>query len=79
MYRMRTRDCRNQDLPKRWALPNRMFFASSACHILAYVFLTRYRLPDAKAVWIKPHPGFTGNHIFAMFGGMVFDYHRYVL
>ena len=28
-------------------------------------------------MWIKPHSGFTGNHIVASFDGLVFDYHGY--
>jgi len=77
MYRLRTRDCRKGDLPKRWALPDRVFFACGACQVLAYAFLTRYNLPDAKAVWIRPDAYHTGNHIFVSFGDYVFDYHGY--
>lgn len=77
MYQLRTKDCRKRDLPKRWALPDRVFFACGACQVLAYAFLTRYNLPDSKAVWIKPDQGHTGNHIFVSFGDWVFDYHGY--
>lgn len=62
----------------RWALPDRVFFACGACHILAHAFLTRWQVPGAKAVWIKPAEGYTGNHIFVDGGDWVFDYHGYV-
>jgi hypothetical protein len=59
----------------RWALPERVFFACGACHILAYSFMKRW--PDAgySATWIKPAAGFTGNHIFVSRGNCAFDYH----
>jgi hypothetical protein len=58
-------------------LPERVFFACGACHILAYLFLERYQMRNAKAVWIKPRPGFWGNHIFVAVDGWTFDYHGY--
>jgi hypothetical protein len=61
----------------RWALPDRVFFACGACQVLAYAFLTRYDDLNAKAVWIKPDEGQTGNHIFVAFKETVFDYHGY--
>jgi hypothetical protein len=75
MYQMRTKNCSKRDLKKRWALPERVFFACGACHILAYAFITRYNLPDATAVWIKPRIGHRGNHVFVSFGEFIFDYH----
>jgi len=54
-----------------------VFFACGASHILAYAFLERYEMPDAKVVWIKPRPGLWGNHIFVAFDGWAFDYHGY--
>ena len=61
----------------RWNLTDRVFFACGACQVLAYAFITRHNLPDAKAIWIKPDDGHTGNHIFVSFGDTVFDYHGY--
>jgi hypothetical protein len=63
------------DPVRRWALPERVFFASGACHILAYAFMRRW--PDAgyAATWIKPAAGFTGNHVFVSRGEWAFDYH----
>ncbi|MGJ4951576.1 hypothetical protein [Bradyrhizobium sp. HKCCYLS20291] len=66
-----------QDPVRRWALPERVFFACGACHILAFAFLDAY--PDAgfAPVWIKPASGFTGNHIVVVRGEVAFDYHGY--
>ena len=67
-----------EDPVRRWGLPDRVFFASGACHILAHAFLERF--PDAgfSPVWIRPHAGFTGNHVFVTDGELAFDYHGYV-
>lgn len=61
----------------RWALPDRVFFACGACHILAYAFQQKFGPEGRAAVWIKPHEGFTGNHIFVSWGDWAFDYHGY--
>jgi hypothetical protein len=78
MYpRPRTTGYRKADPVKRWALPDRVFFACGACHVLAYAFLKRYGTPSMRAVWIKPDAGFVGNHIVVDGGEWVFDYHGY--
>ena len=59
----------------RWSLPDRVFFACGACHILVYAFLERYGKPDMKPLWLKPEPGFRGNHIVVATDTWVFDYH----
>jgi hypothetical protein len=64
MYKIRTAGYSKSNLQMRWALPERIFFACGACHILAYAFLEQYGSPDMKALWLRPEPGFTGNHIF---------------
>jgi hypothetical protein len=38
MYRVSTPDYRKSDQAMGWALPDRVFFACGACHILAYAF-----------------------------------------
>ena len=65
------------DPHRRWSLPDRVFFAAGACHILAFAFLTKY--PDAgfQPLWIKPAQGFTGNHVIAVRDHLAFDYHGY--
>ena len=77
MYQPRTRHYDKRDMVKRWALPNRVFFACGACHILAFAFLERYGRPGMRALWIKPAPGHTGSHIFVEFENRIFDYHGY--
>lgn len=79
MYRIRTEGYSKRDAVKRWHLPDRIFFACGACHILAYAFLERYAVAGAmRALWLKPQSGYTGNHIFVSHAsGWVFDYHGY--
>ena len=45
---------------RQWSLPDRVFFASGACHILAYAFLNAYPNCSFAPIWIKPARGFTG-------------------
>jgi hypothetical protein len=67
-----------QDPEKRWALPDRVFFACGACHILAFAFLERFPDSGFRVVWIKPGEGFTGNHIVVVdAAGLAFDYRGY--
>jgi hypothetical protein len=77
MYRITRPDYRKSDQEMRWALPDRVFFACGACHILAHAFLERWGDPKTKVLWIKQTPGFTGNHIVIDGGDWVFDYHGY--
>lgn len=56
-------------------MPDRVFFANGACHILAYAFLTRYP-GTGRAIWFRPRAG-VGNHIFVDGGEWAFDYHGY--
>lgn len=64
-----------QDPQKRWALPDRIFFACGACHILAHTFLAANTQHGFKAFWMKPARGFIGNHIIAARDDLAFDYH----
>jgi hypothetical protein len=74
MYRLRPGIKQNPE--KRWALPDRVFFACGACHILAYAFLQRFPDRGFRALWIKPAEGFKGNHIIVTNdAGAAFDYH----
>ncbi|MBC86730.1 MAG: hypothetical protein CL677_06075 [Bdellovibrionaceae bacterium] len=59
---------------ERWNLPDEVFFAAGACHILAYAFLQKYADKNFKAIWIKPAKGYRGNHIFVTDGNTVFDF-----
>lgn len=77
MYFIRTKSFSKLDQIKRWALPDRVFFAAGACHILAHAFLECHGTPDMVVEWIKPIPSHTGNHHFISWDGMAFDYHGY--
>ena len=63
-----------QDPRKRWALPDEVFFAAGACHILAFAFLERFPNKNFSPFWIKPLDGHRGNHIFVTDKNVVFDY-----
>jgi hypothetical protein len=52
-----------QDPVRPWSLPDRVFFACGACHILAYAFLKANPRSSFAPLWIKPSKGFTGNRI----------------
>jgi hypothetical protein len=62
------------DPVKRWALPDEVFFAAGACHILAYAFLEQCPDKQFKPLWIKPSAGHRGNHIIVSDGKIAFDY-----
>lgn len=62
---------------KRWNLPERIFFACGACHILSHAFLETYPDRGFQAVWIRPAAGFMGNHVFVTDGERAFDFHGY--
>ena len=76
MYKRRTPGSK-RDPVKQWALPDKVFFAAGACHILAYAFLEAYPQSGFQPLWIRPIPGHTGNHIVVVRGDVVFDYHGY--
>lgn len=66
-----------QNPQRRWALPDRIFFAHGACHILAGTYLQAPPLPGFHAERIIPKNGLPGNHIFVTDGAIAFDYHGY--
>ena len=76
MYRLRTNGGK-RDPVKRWGLPDRVFFACGACHILAYAFLKAYPGSGFAPIWIRPIEGYRGNHIVVVRGQLAFDYHGY--
>lgn len=67
-----------QDPVRRWNLPDRVFFASGACHILAHAFLERFPEAGWRAIWISPRRRLPGNHVFLTNGIVTFNYHGYV-
>lgn len=66
-----------EDPVRRWSLPDRVFFACGACHVLAYAFLKAYPTSGFTALWIKPARSFTGNHIVVVREDLAFDYHGF--
>ena len=68
-----------EDPVRRWNLPDRVFFAAGACHVLAHAFLERFPAAGFGPVWVRPRPGLTGNHVFVTNGDLAFDYHGYAL
>jgi hypothetical protein len=65
------------DPVRRWNLPDRVFFAAGACHILAHAFLERFPAAGFRPLWVRPRAGFVGHHVFATDGDLAFDYHGY--
>jgi hypothetical protein len=66
-----------RDLESAWLRPDRPFFASGACHILASSFLDTYPESGFAAFHVCPREGFRGGHMFVSNGRRVFDYHGY--
>ena len=64
------------DLRKSFYRPDRPFFASGACHVLADVFIETNG-SEWHAVFIFPEAGFRGSHVFVSNGRLVFDYHGF--
>ena len=56
MYQPRTPGYRKSNAEIRWALPDRVFFACGACHILADAFWARWGRPGMRAIWIRRGP-----------------------
>jgi hypothetical protein len=70
-------DTDKSDLARSCHRPDRPFFASGACHILAYAFLQKHSDFDYHPIYISPHPGFRGSHLVVSDGNTIFDYHGY--
>lgn len=66
-----------KDLPRQWALPDRIFFGYGACHILAGVYLEQPPFPGFYAERIIPIDNLPGNHVYVTDGVIAFDYHGY--
>lgn len=76
MYRLRDSQDK-KDPVRRWALPERVFFACGACHILTHAFISTYPEHGYSAVWIRPKRGLSGNHIVSVRDDDAFDYHSH--
>lgn len=57
-----------------WQRPDRAFFAAGACHILAFRFRELRKDEQWEVVHLRPHEGFTGNHVYATDGEWAFDF-----
>jgi hypothetical protein len=76
MYQLRTKGGK-RDPRKRWSLPEKVFFACGACHVLAYAFLKKHLGSGFVPIWIRPAKGYTGNHVVVVRDQIAFDYHGY--
>lgn len=76
MYKRRTPGAKRDPI-KQWVLPDKVFFAAGACHMLAYAFLDEHPDSGFEAFWIRPSAGHTGNHIILKRNAVVFDYHGF--
>jgi hypothetical protein len=65
------------DLIRSWYRPDRPFFSSGACHILAAAFLELHPNAGFHPFLILPSPGLRGSHVFVSNGKTVFDYHGF--
>jgi hypothetical protein len=61
-----------------WQRPDAAFFASGACHVLAYRFLARHSRDCWRAIYLKPAGGFPGSHMYASDGRWAFDFNGWV-
>ncbi len=57
-----------------WKRTDISFFASGACHILAYLFIELHPKEDYKLIYIKPAEGFSGSHLYVSNGIFAFDF-----
>lgn len=57
-----------------WKRPDISFFASGACHILAYLFIELHPNEGYKLIQIKPKEGFSGTHLYVSNGIWAFDF-----
>ena len=68
-----------QDMVRRWALPDRIFFGHGACHILARIYLAECPLAGFHAERVIPKENVPGGHMYVTDGLIAFDYHGYSL
>jgi hypothetical protein len=66
-----------RDLLRSWNRPDRPFFASGACHILAAAFVEAYPGAGYRPIQIRPDAGHRGGHVIVSNGQTVFDYHGF--
>ena len=67
-------DAVKRDPVARWNLPDQLFFAAGACHILAGTYLRWFASDGVWAEWIRPHNRSRGSHVYVTDGRREFDY-----
>ena len=68
---------RNQRIS--WARSDRAFFASGACHVLAFRLVHRHPDGQFRVVLIRPHEERPGSHAYATDGVWAFDFNGWTL
>lgn len=71
----RTPEERNNQMLS-WSRPDRAFYASGACHILAFTFKSLYPSRNLEIIHIKPidRYGAVGTHVYVRDGEWAFDF-----
>ncbi|HWJ97993.1 MAG TPA: hypothetical protein VNQ33_07520 [Acidimicrobiales bacterium] len=57
-----------------WRRSDEAFFASGACHILAFTFRDQHPDRDLAIRFIDPADGFVGTHLYVVDGGWALDF-----
>ncbi|HSX05145.1 MAG TPA: hypothetical protein VLF69_01615 [Candidatus Saccharimonadales bacterium] len=69
----------SRDVFLAWQRPDKTFFASGACHILAHMFLSLHDGEDYRLIYIKPKGDYPGNHLYASNNTWAFDFNGWSL
>lgn len=67
-------DAERRDPFLSWKRSDEHFFASGACHILAFLFVQLHQHENFRAVLLRPKEGAPGTHVFATDGTWAFDF-----
>ena len=70
---MRT-EAERRDQLLSWGRPDRAFFASGACHILAFRFSDRHADTSHRIILIHPINDLPGAHVYVQREGWAFDF-----
>lgn len=74
MIRYQRTDAERADPALSWARSDEAFFASGACHILAFAFRDRHPDRDVVLRFLDPAPGYSGTHLYVVDGDWAFDF-----
>lgn len=67
-------DAERADPVLSWKRSDRAFFASGACHILAFALRDRHPDRDLTVRYLQPGAGYPGTHLYVTDGQWVFDF-----